>query len=287
MTKKGYCVLKHVIEKQPACVKYVVVATDPNIENDFSNEIIQLARKAKILCYTRGNEPPISSEEYVFSISWRWIINHPKEKLIVFHDSLLPKYRGFAPLVNMLIKGERRIGVTALFGSKTYDEGDIILQASSDINYPITISEAIDLNIQNYIELINILVQRILDKKVITGNRQDESQASYSIWRNNDDYKIDWNQSSSAIERFIDAVGRPYSGAITTLSTGEIIRVFKVEQIEDIVCELRHVGKVVFVDSGMPVVICGEGLLKITRANMVGPLQKNFLPVKNFRLKFC
>ena len=49
----------------------------------------------------------------------------------------MPKYRGFAPLVNSLVNGEKIIGVTALFASEEYDNGDIIMQSSVDITYPI------------------------------------------------------------------------------------------------------------------------------------------------------
>ena len=61
----------------------------------------------------------------------------------MFHDSLLPKYRGFAPLVKGLICGETRFGVTALFGASQYDAGDILFQASVGITYPIAISDLI------------------------------------------------------------------------------------------------------------------------------------------------
>jgi methionyl-tRNA formyltransferase len=52
------------------------------------------------------------------------------------HDSLLPKYRGFAPLPNALINGEREVGVTALFASEEYDMGDIVCQRRLAVEYP-------------------------------------------------------------------------------------------------------------------------------------------------------
>ena len=73
------------------------------------------------------------------AVSWRWMIKHPKNKLIVFHDSILPKYRGFAPLVNMLINGEKEIGVSAIFGADEYDSE--IISEKTTISYPIKIQK--------------------------------------------------------------------------------------------------------------------------------------------------
>ena len=56
-----------------------------------------------------------------------------KSKLIVFHDSVLPKLRGFNPLVTSLINGYEEIGVTVLYGTEDFDRGEIILQKKVNI----------------------------------------------------------------------------------------------------------------------------------------------------------
>ncbi|MEF1295856.1 methionyl-tRNA formyltransferase, partial [Vibrio parahaemolyticus] len=57
--------------------------------------------------------------------------------------------------------------------------------------------------------------------------------------------------------------------------------------VQDVVCEHRHVGKVIFVENGCPVVICGKGLLKITKAVVKEENQvRDFLPINKFRMKF-
>jgi methionyl-tRNA formyltransferase len=55
--------------------------------------------------------------------------------LVVFHDSILPQYRGFNPLVSALINGDSRVGVTAM-GTDEFDKGDIIGQRTIAINIP-------------------------------------------------------------------------------------------------------------------------------------------------------
>ena len=286
MTEKGLEVFKKAIEVNFAIIDFIVVGKDSNVEKDFSKEIIDLAKNTKVDFYLRGKEPTIKENNYVFAISWRWMINHPENKLVVFHDSLLPKYRGFAPLVNMLVNGETTIGVSAIFGASEYDRGDLIAQKSSNIQYPITITEAIDLNNKNFIELAKDLIQKIFDGEDLEGTPQDENEASYSIWRDNDDYEINWSKSSDEIKRLIDAVGYPYLGARTSDSKGTKIRIVEAEVVDDVDCELRHPGKVIFISEGLPVVICGKGLLRINQAYNIDSANESYLPMKTFRVKF-
>ena len=286
MTEKGFEVLRTVIEVNPSIIDFVVIGTDSNVKNDFSEAIIELARKSNVDFFIRGEEPVVDKDKYVIAISWRWMISHPINKLVVLHDSILPKYRGFAPLVNMLINGEPQIGVSAIFGATEYDKGDLIAQKTSNIEHPITISEAIDLNNRNFIELIEKIVHIISNDEQLIGVPQRENDASYSIWRDDDDYEIDWSKSSVEIKRLIDAVGYPYLGARTSTTKGEKIRVLKAEVVEDVHCELRHFGKVIFVNDGLPTIICGNGLLRITEAYYFDDEGKSYLPMESFRIKF-
>lgn len=215
------------------------------------------------------------------------MIKHPSDKLIVFHDSLLPKYRGLAPLVNMLINGEDEIGVSAIFGASEYDRGNLISQKSSKIRYPIKISEAIKINQKNFLYLVEEIIKKICSHEPISGSPQNEEEISYSIWRDYDDYFIDWKWSSEYIKRFIDAVGTPYLGARTNTSKGNLVVIEEAEVINDEYCELRHVGKVLFVNKGMPVIICGNGLIQIKKAyEIINDKRVDFLPIKSFRTRF-
>lgn len=284
MSKRGLEVLKTIIKTNRAIVDFVVVGSDRNVQYDFAQDIIEVAKGAGLSVYPRGRAPSADIHNYVLAVSWRWMICHPAENLIVLHDSLLPKYRGFSPLVNMLINGEKRIGVSAIFGANGYDRGDLIVQRSSSIEYPISISQAIEVNIKNYISVAEEIVDRIANGDDLLGIPQNEEEASYSIWRGDDDYKIEWGGASVDIKRFIDAVGHPYMGAYTLTTAGDKIRVLKSEVVSDVHCELRHVGKVIFVDNGCPTVICGSGLLRITEAFLFEG--RSFLPINSFRVKF-
>jgi methionyl-tRNA formyltransferase len=261
--KKGYrCLDRFIKEYGGKAVSFVVSAKDRGVKNDYFDEISSLCRQHALNLYNRSEYIP-ESFDVSFAIGWRWLIPD-SSRLIVFHDSLLPRYRGFAPLVNMLIKGEERIGVTALFASEDYDSGDIIAQKSIQITYPLKISEAIDRVADLYESALLTIVRRIVSGAGLQGIQQDESAATFSLWRDETDYEIDWNVGSDELKRFVDAVGCPYSGAKTKLHS-EWVRVLGVELAKDVEVESReaHLGKVIFMDDGCPIVVCGKGLVKL------------------------
>jgi methionyl-tRNA formyltransferase len=282
MSKKGLIVLQQLIQDNLYHhIDLVIIGTDKAVVNDYSNEILLLCNKFKIRAFLRGDHPAIESK-YAIAISWRWMING-NFKLIVLHDSLLPKYRGFSPLVNQLLNGERETGVTALWADATYDTGDIITQRRMQVTYPVKISTLIDKLSELYISIAKELFESIAAGKPIKATKQDEKVATYSLWRNDKDYHIDWNQSSENIQRFVDAVGFPYAGAFAFVNNRRI-RIFDVEETEDVYIENRQVGKVIFIKQENPVVVCGKGLLIIQKA--FDEDGKSIIPLKNFRTLF-
>lgn len=285
MTEKGYEFLRDTINDYCELFALVVIGNDKSLQKDYEFELIDFCQKNNIPFVKRSDFIKLETE-YVLAISWRWLIDHPQDKLIVFHDSPLPKYRGFAPLVNALINGEAQVGVSAIFGASDFDTGAIITQSISSIRYPIKIAEAIDCINRNYLECANYVLSTLLEGLPLVATPQDESKASYSVWRDEEDYKIDWTKSASEIRRMIDAVGYPYLGAFTMLD-GKKIRVFAGEETADIKIENRHCGKALFIDAGKPIVICGQGMLKITEAHIEHDGKTEpFFPLTRYRLRF-
>lgn len=259
MGYKGYKVLESISDSSFVHVAAVVGATDKNIQDDCYEDIKRVCKEKNIAFHNRKENIPLTSE-YAIAISWRWLIDIHSVKLIILHDSLLPKYRGFNPLVSALLNKEEKIGVTALFASEQYDRGDIIKQASRDIKYPIKIEEAIEMISFAYIELAEYILANIEN---LSSYVQDEAKVSYSLWRDEEDYSIDWNCSSEYIKRLIDAVGYPYLGAKTIVNKEDCIRIIDAEIVEDVHIENRQVGKIIFLEEGKPIIVCGTGLLKI------------------------
>lgn len=286
LNQKGYSSLDNFIKEfGSSCISYIVSSRDKNIQNDYYDYIKSISISKGIPFFER-NSFPIQIEENFsgikFSIGWRWIIKNEKN-LIVFHDSLLPKYRGFAPLVTALINGEKKIGVTALFASAHYDTGEIISQKSVDINYPIKIQDAINKLLPSYFSLLKDIYLRIKNNQEISSIAQNDNEASYSVWLDNRDYFINWSWDSKKIKRFIDAVGYPYDNAKTKLNN-EVVEVLGAEVFNDVRIEdrKRNVGKIIFYQKNSPVIICGVGLLLLSNIKN----SKGVFPEINFRSRF-
>lgn len=283
MNKKGYFILKNFIDTFGSeFISYIVTSEDKNIERDYYNDIIDLCRCHKISVYDRKERVNITSS-YIFAIGWRWMIESG-DRLIVFHDSILPRYRGFAPLVNSLINKEKEIGVTALFASSSYDRGDIISQKAIPVDYPIKIHEAIDKVSLLYFELVKEITDKIINGVDISAIPQDDNCASYSLWRDEEDYLIDWSKDSEYIQRFIDSTGFPYKGASTYVK-GKKYRVLDSEIVQDVFIENRTPGKIIFIDGFYPVVVCGKGLLKL-KSIKDDETKQELIPLKRFRVRF-
>lgn len=284
MTQKGFEVLNALIDRKlKSVISEIIVGRDKNIDNDFADEIISICNNNNINHKERKESFQITSD-YSIAISWRWLIPDNKSKLIVLHDSLLPKYRGFAPLVNMLCNREKEIGVTAIFASDEYDKGDIIAQASTKINYPIKISDAIDLISQNYVDLVVKILSTLNKGDKLIAVKQDEKNASYSLWRDEEDYIINWQKKSDDILNFINAVSSPYKGAASYINGQQKVRILEAELESDVEIENRDIGKVIFVKNKFPVIVCGVGLIKLLKV-VDDKTEKDLLPLKNFRLR--
>ncbi|VVM97143.1 Bifunctional polymyxin resistance protein ArnA [Pseudomonas fluorescens] len=282
MSAKGLATLQSFSNESKKLIAYVVVAKDNNVTNDFFTDIIELAARLGLPILDRSQTPPPAS--HVIAVSWRWLIElSPQQQLIVFHDSILPRYRGFAPLASALINGDKQLGVTALVASDEYDKGPIIDQEVIEIDYPLRMSQAIDLLLPCYKSLTKKVVNRIIDGSMF-GLLQNEAEATYSLWRDDEDYFIDWRADAHYIQRFVDALGPPYKGAATTIG-GEVYRIRKCQPLPDVEIENRDVGKVIFVVNGNPIVVCGTGLLKILELTKTDS-ETNALPLAKFRSRF-
>ncbi len=236
------------------------------------------------LCKTRGykycdrqaaSPTSFANARLIFMIGWQWLLPEIDHRFIVLHDSLLPRFRGFSPSVTALILGETRLGATAFKPDNGIDTGLICGQKEIIVEYPVTIRDVYDRLGFTYVELVKQIVS-----ETATGSLkfvpQVAENATYSIWRNEDDYQIDWTKSASSIARFVDAVGWPYLGAKTTLQ-GREIRIDRVEVAPDMVFENRQPGKIWSITNNISTIVCGSGMLKIlvTREADSSPVRFN------------
>jgi methionyl-tRNA formyltransferase len=264
-------------------IEKVVSSKDKTVKENCFEEIRVLCEKHGIPFYERGKHPEVTSG-ISLALGWRWIIAGV-DRLIVMHDSPLPKYRGFAPIIAMLLDGETRLGATAFWAVEEFDAGDIIRQQIVDVTYPIKIREAIDLLAPAFKELTQAIVKQFVETGELTSGPQDHSQATFSLWRDEQDYRLDWTRDAEYIKRFVDAVGEPYDGACTFIGEKKL-RVLDGIVMPDVHVHDRksHIGKMIYIRDGHPVIICGSGLFAITE--LVDETGKDMLPLKKFRSRF-
>jgi methionyl-tRNA formyltransferase len=132
------------------------------------------------------------------------------------HASLLPKYRGGAPLVWAIINGERKTGVSFFYLESGVDTGDIIAQKEIEITYDDTIKTAYEKATGAALEMLREYVPQIREGRA-PRLPQDHSAATQYPQRSPEDGLIDWGRSAEEIRNFIRAQTRPYPGAFTLI----------------------------------------------------------------------
>lgn len=206
----------------------------------------------------------LRSADLIFVGGWQYLHATFDARYVVFHDALLPRYRGFAPTPTALINGESRIGVTAIAMSDVMDAGPIYTQHALSIAYPTTSREAY----QALRDVYSACARDVVDAwraGTLTATPQDETAATYSVWRGADDLRIHWALDAARIARFVDAVGWPFEGARSMYRGREIV-VRRVEVAADLYFEERHPGKIWAIRSNHPEIICGSGMLRIVES---------------------
>lgn len=192
------------------------------------------------------------------------IIDIPKYGTINLHSSLLPKYRGAAPINAAIIKGEKKSGVSIMYIEEKLDAGDIIIQRETAITDKDTFLSLHD-NLKNIgSELLLDAIELIKDEKV-ERIKQDENLVSFVKPFKKEDCKIDWNESSRNIFNFIRGMN-PFPTAYS-YHNEKFLKIYSVE-ILDREYENAKNGEVVELMRGLGVVIKtqdGSVVIKIAK----------------------
>lgn len=204
------------------------------------------------------------------------ILNMPKYGCINVHASLLPKYRGAAPIQWSIIDGEKETGVTIMYMEKGLDTGDMI----DKVVVPIDTKETGESLHDKLAAAGGPLLLEVLDKLeagTAVRTRQNDEESCYAKMLTKDLGKIDWNKDADSIERLIRGLNS-WPSAYTAFHD-------KTLKIWDADVEKENgsvqPGTVAKVTSDAIYVQTGEGLLKINEVQIQG---KKRMPVKAFLL---
>ena len=135
------------------------------------------------------------------------VLNIPKYGAINIHASLLPFWRGAAPIQRALLAGDKKTGITIMQMEEKLDSGNIILQKEIDISEENTAQEIHDKLALLGRDLINNALKELERNKKIKSVSQNEEKATYAKKIRPEETKIDWNKSGIEILRQIKAIG--------------------------------------------------------------------------------
>ena len=190
------------------------------------------------------------------------VLDIPPHGCINVHGSLLPRWRGAAPIQWAVIAGDEMAGVTTMQMAEGLDTGDMLLTYETKVGEKETAGELFDRLAQSGAEL---LTQTLVKLDEIEPRPQDDAQSCYAHMLDKQMAVIDWSKSAHEIDCLIRGLN-PWPIALTTLS-GERLKVFAAEKANG----RGEPGTVLEADpkKGLTVA-CGEGALKLTEIQLVG-----------------
>ncbi|MFJ3899016.1 methionyl-tRNA formyltransferase [Streptomyces sp. NPDC090083] len=220
----------------------VLVVTHPKSEHAYEkiwdDSVAELAAKndVPVLLRNRPDDAELldavreARPDIIVANNWRtWLppelFDLPPHGTLNVHDSLLPSYAGFSPIIWALINGEARVGVTAHRMNGELDAGDVLIQRSVPVGPTDTATDLF----HRTVDLIAPIVRESLD--LIASGRdagqwvpQDRSRASFFHKRSAEDSRIDWSWPAERLERLVRAQSDPYPNAYA-FHRGERLRI--------------------------------------------------------------
>lgn len=224
------------------------------------------------------------------------ILTMPRYGCINIHASLLPKYRGAAPIQRVILDGEKETGITIMQMDKGVDTGDILLQSV----VPITEKETGDSLYEKLTcEGAGLIVKALqkLEAGELVPVKQNDAESCYAKMLDKSMGKIDWQQSAVQIERLVRGLNS-WPSAYTSFH-GKTLKLWESEEVNDRKTDLPErsgdtepnkvlpdgsralPGMITAVEKDAFYVQTGEGSLKVTEVQLEG---KKRMAVKAFLL---
>jgi methionyl-tRNA formyltransferase len=189
----------------------------------------------------------------------------PRLGCLNIHASLLPRWRGAAPIQRAILAGDAETGITIMQMDVGLDTGDMLYKLST----PITAED----NAQSLHDRLAELGARAITEALdglqegnLTAEKQDDSQACYAKKLQKAEALIDWQQSAVQIGRQVAAFN-PWPVA-QTLYQGEVLRIWEARSLEE--NPNAKPGSVIRADRQGIDVACGEGVLRLLRLQRPG-----------------
>jgi methionyl-tRNA formyltransferase len=272
----GHAALSELIELGVEISLVVTHADDPGEERWFGS-VAKLAADAGIpvLMPADPNAPDVvetlakARPDLLFSFYFRKLLRPPILELprlgaLNLHGSLLPHYRGRAPVNWAILHGETETGVTLHYMDAKPDHGDVVGRRAVAIERDDTA-----LSVTRKLAEAGRLLLREMVPRLAEGTAprepQDHAAAHYFGGRTAADGEIDWTQPAESIRNLVRAVTRPWPGAFGAIE-GERLFVWWAEVRPG----SGSPGALVVGDDGVPLVGTGDGLLELVEVGREG-----------------
>ena len=193
------------------------------------------------------------------------ILDIPKFGCVNVHASLLPKYRGAAPLNWVIINGEEKTGVTTMYMDVGLDTGDMILKSEIPLDDEITAGELHDKMMVQGAEVLKDTID-LISKGEAPREKQNDEETCYSPIMDKSLGNIDWSKSATDIHNLIRGVN-PWPSAYTTYDK-QTMKIWKTKVLDKL--SEKTPGTILSVDKNGIEVITGDKVLQISEIQMSG-----------------
>lgn len=192
------------------------------------------------------------------------LLEIPRLRCINIHASLLPRFRGAAPIQRSIIEGDRETGVTLMYMEEGLDTGDMIAKSATEIGR----KDADQLHDELSQMGADLLMEYL--PKIASGDiapeKQDDSLSCYAPMLTKEEGRVDFSQSADRIERLVRGMGS-WPG-VTADFEGRPMKIKAAETIQE--TPDAEPGTILSADREGLRVACGEGILLITKLQMPG-----------------
>ena len=182
------------------------------------------------------------------------LLNTPRLGSINVHSSLLPEYRGAAPINWAILDGKEETGVSIMYMAKELDAGDVILQKTTRIGDRENAQQLTERLAELGAEALSETVEALANGTA-TRTKQDESKQTYASMLSKEMSPIDWHRSAHEISCQIRGL-IPWPCATTDVISGESMKIYDV--IETGETSVKGAGTIVAADKKGIDVVCGD-----------------------------
>lgn len=203
------------------------------------------------------------------------ILEIPKYGCVNVHGSLLPKYRGAAPMQWSIINGEKKTGITTMLMDIGMDTGDMLLKEEIDITDKDNLETIHDKLMVIGANLLVETLEKMIEGKITPIKQSDDFTLAPMITR--EMTKIDFNKSAIEIFNFVRGLS-PFPGTYMTLEDERKFKVFEVEPHIEKIDSVEN-GTVIFVSKDKLHIKCSDGYISIKQ---IQPINSKKMDIKAF-----